>query len=270
MLKSAICSNIAMNNDMDKDRVEVLWRRIVIATNTLSTQLITDKKFPQAIEMLETMATLLDTDFIQSQDCKQELYGILKDSNAHYYSKRGKPSAALQYIISATNTEKTRKVKTSISGKAFNIQLARCYLHRACILKQLNRFNESMKAMKRVLMMVDSHLIDDMLQKSSNSEISDASSKYDSIDPQVIALLSVTYHNIAVIQIILGHIGDACISSQNCRRLCRLCISITSRYVPQFEETHMKAIYEMSNMLRSKQTEEQAIVFQKLVTELFD
>lgn len=125
-----------------------------------------------------------------------------------------------------------------------------------------------MKHMKRVLTMVDSHLIDDMLQKSSKSETTDASLKYDSIDPQVIALLTVTYHNIAVIQIILGHIGDACISSQNCRRLCRLCISITSRYVPQFEETHMKAI--LSNMLRSKQTEEQAVVFQKLVTELFD
>ena len=43
MLKSVICSNIAMNNDMEKDKVEVLWRRIVIAANTLSTQLIIDK-----------------------------------------------------------------------------------------------------------------------------------------------------------------------------------------------------------------------------------
>ena len=61
MLKSVICSNIAMNNDMGKDKVEVLWRRIVIAANTLSTQLIIDKKYPQAIEMLETTAALLDT-----------------------------------------------------------------------------------------------------------------------------------------------------------------------------------------------------------------
>tara|TARA_B110000093_G_C12746281_1_gene316544 strand:+ start:103 stop:279 length:177 start_codon:yes stop_codon:yes gene_type:complete len=43
MLKSVICSNIAMNNEMGKDKVEVLWRRIVIAANTLSTQLIIDK-----------------------------------------------------------------------------------------------------------------------------------------------------------------------------------------------------------------------------------
>lgn len=106
MLKSVICSNIAMNNEMGKDKVEVLWRRIVIAANTLSTQLIIDKKYPQAIEMLETTAALLDTDLIQSRDCKQELYGILKDSNAYYYSKRGKPSAALQYIVSATNIER--------------------------------------------------------------------------------------------------------------------------------------------------------------------
>jgi len=267
-LKSAIHSHITINNATSKAVTEKLWRRLVAAANTLATQLIVYKKFPQAIVMLETMSSLLETYFKESKDCRQELLGILRDSQAHYYSFRGKPSAALQYIISATNVEKERGAKNADSGLPFSIQLARCYLHKACILKQLNRFNESLNAMKRVLVMIDSHLLDDILHKESSIKTSISSANFCSIDPQIIALLSVTYHNIAVIQIILGHISDACISSQNCRRLCRLCMSITSRFVPQFEETHLKAIYEMSNMLHSsKETKEQAMLFQQLVTE---
>lgn len=69
---------------------------------------------------------------------------------------------------------------------------------------------------------------------------------------QVVVLVAVTYHNIAVQQIILGHIGDACISSQNARRLARNCLSLSNRYVVSFEDTHMKALGELSSILKNK------------------
>lgn len=258
---------------------ELLWRKLYLCAIGFASKLIEDGRYPQAIEILEIATDLLSTDYIQSADVSQELDGLLKDTHAYYYSRRGKPSAALQYIIGAANTEKqiiasSNKSHHDVYRPSIPIRLARCHLHRAYILQQLHRFGDAMKYMQRVLSIVDIHLRDDMKSESTFSvnETYHRSAKREigADDPEIILLVAVTHHNIAVIQILMGHIGDACISSQNCRRLCRLCMSISSRYVTQFEETHMKALCEMSSMLRCKQTKEEALVFQKLVVGLFD
>ena len=55
---------------------------------------------------------------------------------------------------------------------------------------------------------------------------------------QVLLLVGITYANIAVQQLLTGHISDSCVSSQNARRLARLCLSVSSRYLPIIEYTH--------------------------------
>jgi tetratricopeptide (TPR) repeat protein len=280
IVKSEICSLIASSRlKRNARKQDQLWRKLVLSANGFASKLIEEGKYSQAIEILEIASNLLSVDYIKSEVVKQELDGLLKDTHAYYYSRRSKPSAALQYIIGAANTKKqmivlTDKTNCNLRKIPTPIDLAKCHLHRACVLQQLHRFEDAIKFMQRVLTMVDTYLGDDGHANTSTSSDALQGSKMRRIvgeeDAEITLLVAVTHHNIAVIQILMGHIGDACISSQNCRRLSRLCMSISSRYVAQFEETHMKALCELSRMLSSKQTKDEALVFQKLVLELFD
>ena len=273
VVKSEICSIIASRPRENAFQHELLWRKLFLCSISFASKLVRKGKYSQAIELLEVATDLQSNDYIQSESGRQQLDGILKDTKAYYYSRRGKPSAALQYIIGATNSEK-QSIATNCRSRhdfrevLFPVRLTKCYLHRAYILHQLHRFEEAMDFMRRVLCTVDIYLRRDTTINEPQS--CKVQSEIGPDDPEIMLMIALTYHNIAVIQILKGHIGDACISSQNCRRLCRLCMSVSSRYINQFEETHMKALSEMSSMLRCKQTKEEASVFQKLVVGLFD
>lgn len=50
-------------------------------------------------------------------------------------------------------------------------------------------------------------------------------------------------------QLILRHAGQACMSSQNARRLARLCLSYSNRWLHSFEGTHKLALAEFAKAL---------------------
>lgn len=50
-------------------------------------------------------------------------------------------------------------------------------------------------------------------------------------------------------QLILRHAGQACMSSQNARRLARLCLSYSNRWLHSFEGTHKLALAELAKAL---------------------
>ncbi|CAN0344783.1 unnamed protein product, partial [Hapterophycus canaliculatus] len=52
-------------------------------------------------------------------------------------------------------------------------------------------------------------------------------------------------------QLILRHAGEACMSSQNARRLARLCLSYSNRWLHSFEGTHKLALAELGRSLPS-------------------
>lgn len=52
-------------------------------------------------------------------------------------------------------------------------------------------------------------------------------------------------------QLIMRHVGDACMSSQNARRLARLCLSYSNRWLHSFEGTHKLALAELAKSLPS-------------------
>ena len=60
--------------------------------------------------------------------------------------------------------------------------------------------------------------------------------------PQKLCLVAVTYNNIAVEQIALGHVDRAANSSQNARRLARLCLSYSVRFLRKIEACHEFAL----------------------------
>lgn len=50
-------------------------------------------------------------------------------------------------------------------------------------------------------------------------------------------------------QLILRHAGQACMSSQNARRLARFCLSYSNRWLHSFEGTHKLALAEFAKAL---------------------
>lgn len=47
----------------------------------------------------------------------------------------------------------------------------------------------------------------------------------------------------------MRHAGEACVSSQNGRRLARLCLSYSNRWLHSFEGTHKLALAEFARVL---------------------
>ena len=221
--------------------------------------------------------------FLPEHVC-EELKAIIKDTYSYYYIKRNKSNASYQYLISAINIYKRR-------GDALNV--AKCRLHQSYIQCTQHKYSDSMKSLKKILSMVDGGKLDDVEESDYNQVLLLTSVTYHNIAVQqlmlghisdscvssqnarrlarmCLLLTSVTYHNIAVQQLMLGHISDSCVSSQNARRLARMCLSVSSHYLPMLEYTHKQSLNELTNVLKNSHCEEQALLFHRLISELFD
>jgi hypothetical protein len=88
------------------------------------------------------------------------------------------------------------------------------------------------------------------------------------VAPQKLCLVAVCYHNIAVEQLGLRLISEACVSAQNARRLARLCLSYSARFLKYFEKTHQVALEELSGIASDKNNEEAGRLFRRLLNQL--
>jgi len=222
-----------------------LWRQLIITCNCFATRLIEKRKYSKAMEMLERALGFIGSELglLPEHNC-EELTAIVKDTYAYYYIRRSKPSASYQYLISAINIYKRR-------NDALNV--AKCRLHQSFIQCAQNKYSNSMESLRKILTMVENGALD--IESDYN---------------QVLLLSSVAYHNIAVQQLMLGLTTDACVSSQNARRLARLCLNVSSHYLPMLESTHKQSLNQLSNVLKNSHNEKQASLFHNLISELFD
>jgi len=195
--------------------------------------------------MLEKTVSFVGSElgFLTETACN-ELAAMAKDTYAYYYIKRSKPSASYQYLISAINIYKRHNDVLNVT---------KCRLHQSFIQCAQHKYSDSMESLKKILTMVENGALD--IESDYN---------------QALLLASVAYHNIAVQQLMLGHISDACVSSQNARRLARLCLSVSSHYLPMLESTHKQSLHQLSSVLKNSHCEEQASLFHNLISELFD
>ena len=223
-----------------------LWRQLAVTANVFGVKFIDEGKFSQALQMLKHAQKLVDMTSSSGQDTlpkfnRYELKAFVNDSMSYYYFKRNKPHASLQYA------EKAMKIHHRLKQWE---HVAKCHLHTGAILSKLQRHDEAIRAMGQVLKMVE----DERLETGGTSS-------------QKICLIAVTYHNIAVEQLLLSRVMEACVSSQNARRLARLSLSYSNRWIQNFEATHRLALTALSTQkevrtsLRSK---EQANLFMDL------
>ena len=92
--------------------------------------------------------------------------------------------------------------------------------------------------------------------------------------PKQLCLVAIAYHNLAVVQLKLNMPDLACKNSQNARKIARLCLSYSNRWIDVFQFTHEIAIGDIKWELSTKKvqdlTQEQLFVVKELAEALFD
>ncbi|CAE7726232.1 unnamed protein product [Symbiodinium sp. KB8] len=171
------------------------------------------------------------------------------DSYAFYYFRRGKYQAALQCAHKA--------LRTHTSLQQWD-HVAKCHLHTAVILSKLRKHAEAIRCLGHVLQLVDEERL----------ETGGASA-------QKICMVAVCYHNVAVEHLALHQPQEACVDSQNARRLARLSLSYSNRYLRHFETTHAAALEALSlskpvkSVLKDAEVDQKQTV-KRLAEDLFD
>jgi hypothetical protein len=132
--------------------------------------------------------------------------------------------------------------------------VAKCHLHTGTILAKLKKHDESVRCMGQVLSMVEKQQL----------ETGGASA-------QKICLVAVCYHNIAVQQLQLRRFQEACVSSQNARRLARLSLSFSNKWLKVFESTHKHCLSALAaeNAKHSAADNDQSSLFKNLSAALY-
>ena len=75
--------------------------------------------------------------------------------------------------------------------------------------------------------------------------VEDGRLEFKSASPTQLCLVAVGYHNLAVIQIKMQASDLACKTSQNARKIARLCLSASTRYLTAFQRTHEAALADL-------------------------
>ena len=94
---------------------------------------------------------------------------------------------------------------------------------------------------------------------------------FESASPKQLCLVSVAYHNLSVLQLRLEVPDLACKSSQNARKIAKLCLSYSNRWINSFQWTHDAAIEDLKFLLATKVslTVQQRKVLQELIDGMF-
>ena len=89
-----------------------------------------------------------------------------------------------------------------------------------------------------------------------------------------LCLVAIGYHNLAVVQLKLQMPDLACKNSRSARKIARLCLSYSNRWLHVFQYTHKIAIADVKYDLTLKQptelSPEQVILIKDLAEVLFD
>ena len=89
--------------------------------------------------------------------------------------------------------------------------------------------------------------------------------------PKQLCIVAIAYHNLAVVQLKMQTSDAACKSSQNARKLARLCLSYSNRWLATFHWTHQVAIEDVQYNLQmaAKRSRRQTALINELTETLF-
>ncbi|EGZ30140.1 hypothetical protein PHYSODRAFT_470836 [Phytophthora sojae] len=194
-----------------------LWKQLVVTCNAFASRCIDYKKFPAGLQLMKQAEHLIDNSILVDSTMRMELLAYLYDTYAHYYYKRRKPHAGLQYILKAHEIH---------SRQSSWSHLAKCRLHIANLLSFQIKHAEAMKYMASILEMIE----DNKLEETAEGGVGGGSA-------QKLCLAAVCYNNLAVEQLHMREFEAASVSSANTQRLAKLCLSYSNRWLSQFQAT---------------------------------
>ncbi|GBG34107.1 Hypothetical Protein FCC1311_103302 [Hondaea fermentalgiana] len=220
-------SLLADDDDQGGGLVErMMWRQLVACCNIFGTKLCDLGRFGPALQLFKQAEELLESTSALDGGAafvgaiRTQLRAFTNDALGYYYYKRKKTNAAALY------TEKAMRAHHRLQQWD---HVAKCHLHCGAILALMGKHDEAIKCLAQILDMVD----DERLQVGGTNA-------------QKICMVAVCYHNIAVEQLVLRRPAEACVSSQNARRLARLSLSFANRWINWFERTHQYALQRLA------------------------
>jgi len=228
-----------------------MWRQLAVCCSIFGIKFTEQKKFGPALTLFKRAETLLEqTSALEGGNAfvgniKLQLKAFLWDGLAFYYFRRRKVNAAALY------SKKALRVHFKLEQWE---HVAKCHLHCASVLSMMSKHEEAIACLKQVLYMVE----DGRLEVRGNSA-------------QKVCMLAITFHNVAVEHLLQGRPGEACTASQNARRLAKVSLSYSNRWINQLEKTHAFAVGKLSKQNSFvKQTLKKSAnrVFEKIAKEL--
>ena len=95
---------------------------------------------------------------------------------------------------------------------------------------------------------------------------------FENASPQQMCLVAITYHNLAIVQLQLEAPDLACKSSQNARKISKLCISYSNRWLSTFQRTHEIVLEDLKYMVATttNKTSEEMELLRRLIDDMFD
>lgn len=205
-----------------------LWLQLVVTTNALGMLSVENESFTEAMTLLkqaESFAT--NEEFLNSKSIRRELQAHVKDAMAYFFFRKGKGLAAMAFAQQALESyEKSGNVEA----------IGACLLHIGAGHSQQGEHKEAHRILFQFLSMVDSG----RLGASQDAE------------PKQLCLVAIGYHNLAVAQLKLQLPDLAAKNSLNARKIARLCLSYSNRWLHVFQYTHEIAIADVKYELASK------------------
>ncbi|KAG3188839.1 hypothetical protein PC128_g12033 [Phytophthora cactorum] len=208
---------IALIRARGVDELETkLWKQLVVTCNAFASRCIDYQKFPAGLQLMKQAEHLIDNSILVDSFVRMELLAYLYDTYAHYYYRRRKPHAGLQYIMKAHEIH---------SRQSSWSHLAKCRLHIANLLSFQNKHTEAMNYMASILEMIQENKLEETSEGVGGGSA------------QKLCLAAVCYNNLAVEQLYAREFEAASVSSSNAQRLAKLCLSYSNRWLPQFQAT---------------------------------
>lgn len=231
--------------------LRLLWRQLLMAAIAIGV-LCTERGgalFDRGMDCF----TLCDTwlrdfdELVPLRRDRRELKAFVQDAMAFYFFKRKRSLAARAFSEQAM----------ALFRETQNAEMeAQCLLHIAAVQCQLSQFKESHATLFHFLAMVETGRL-----------------AFAQATPKQLCMVAVAYHNLAVVQLKLDAPDLACKSSQNARKIARLCLAQANRWIDVFQYTHEVALadmkYELSTRTLDEMTPQQILLVRELAEALF-
>ncbi|KAL7688206.1 putative tetratricopeptide-like helical domain superfamily [Plasmopara halstedii] len=217
------------------DKLETqLWKQLVVTCNAFASRCIDYRKFSAGLQLMKQAEHLIDNSILVSSPMRMELLAYLYDTYAHYYYRRRRTHAGLQYIMKAYDIHCRQKSWS---------HLAVCRLHIANLLSFQLKHTEAVKHMACILKMIEENKLDATSGRALNSD-----------SAQKLCLAAVCYNNLAVEQLHMRQFEAASVSSSNAQRLAKLCLGYSNRWLQQFQATSNSVNLAIATLMEDNNT----------------